>query len=153
MKKTTFLLRYTALFLTVCVLILFSSCKDPNAPKTREEKIEEVVEKIKADPAWLSQINAQAEEQDQPLDSLILKNAIYVVEMEENRNKSRDERIKDVVAKIYATPEWIANIRKDAEARNQPLDSMVNNAAIWMIDEEDGKHTQTAPISDTNSVK
>lgn len=111
-----------------------------NSEPTREDKIEEIITKIKETPDWLAGIKADAETKKQPLDTLIRQAAVYVVDTDLNKAKPREQRLKEMVETINKTPDWIAGIKKDAEAKKEPLDSLVMKAANWMIDDQDGKH-------------
>lgn len=146
MKKTTFFFGFASALLFSLSLLSFSACKDPNAPKSREEQIEEIVEKIKVTPEWLTQVKAKAEQNKQPLDSVMRNEAIFLVDKDVKKALPREQRIKDIVAKINGTPDWLAQMKKQAEEQKKPLDTIVLNNANWLIDEEDGKHApQPAP--------
>lgn len=62
-----------------------------------------------------------------------------------NRPKTREERIAATQEGIRNSPEWLDAIKKKAEDRKVPLDTMILRDAIWMADEEDGKHKEAAP--------
>ncbi len=54
--------------------------------------------------------------------------------------KTYEERVMEVESKIRNTPDWLESIQKKAKDQNIVLDSMIHKDAVWMIDEEDGKH-------------
>jgi hypothetical protein len=66
--------------------------------------------------------------------------------------KTREERIAATQEAIKNSPEWLETVKKKAEERHLPLDSMILRDAIWMADEEDGKHKEVpapaAPAAD-----
>ncbi len=137
MKKLTF-----SFLLPICLgfaaLSVLTGCED--GPKSREEKIKDMIEQINNTPEWIGGIKKDAEAQKQPLDSLVLKAATYMIDKEENKQLSREERIEKMKKNILANPEWIGGIKKDAETQKQPLDSLILKAATFMIDKEDGKY-------------
>lgn len=47
---------------------------------------------------------------------------------------SREADIRFVMQSIYGTPEWLEDVKKKAQEKNIPLDSMVLLDAIWVVD-------------------
>jgi Na+/phosphate symporter len=52
------------------------------------------------------------------------------------------QRIADMESKIRSNTKWMSEITRKATERKISVDSMLRADAIWMIDEEDGKHKQ-----------
>ena len=84
MKKSIFLSVFT---LALGCATLTSCGTDPNKPKTREERIAEYEEKMRSTPEWLADIKRKAEERKTPLDSMIHKDAVFMVEGEDGVRK------------------------------------------------------------------
>ena len=55
-----------------------------------------------------------------------------------NKPKTRDERIAAVEESIRSNPEWLNDIKKKAEDRKVPLDTMIHLDALFMVGNEDG---------------
>lgn len=131
-----FLFRPVLFILLICI---FFSCNDPYAPITKEERIEGMIKNIRNTPEWITQLNKEAKEKGVALDSLVKKAAVFMIEQEDNRKKSRFQRIEEIKQEIQKTPEWIGSLRKEAEEKKLPLDSLINAAAGFMVDQQDGK--------------
>ena len=145
MKKLNFhftTLHLFTLLVAFLLLVSFTSCE--SGPKTREEKIQEMVENINNTPEWIGGLKNEAEAKKRPLDSLVLEAATFMVDKQDGGTLSHDERIDKVKKNIMATPDWLAGLKKSAETQKRPLDSVIVEAANWMLDEEDGKHAQPA---------
>jgi hypothetical protein len=84
MKKSIFFSVFTLAFgfatLTGCG-------DDPNKPKTREERIAEIQENIRNTPDWLNSVKAKAEANKEQLDSMILKDAMWMVDDQDGLHK------------------------------------------------------------------
>ncbi len=70
---------------TVSALLLllslsFVACNNPEKPKTRDERIQEIVEKINNSPEWKSEVSKKAGERNLPLDTAIYYDAVWTVE-------------------------------------------------------------------------
>ena len=130
---------------------LFFGCEDPSKPKTREQRIAEMVENIKNNPEWLGSLKKEAEEKKTNLDSVIIGNARFMIEKEDGKlaaqngapatpKKPRAERVAEVEKEIRSNPEWLATIKEKAEKGKVSLDSAIRDNAVFKVDEEDGKH-------------
>ncbi len=138
MKKLTFSFLFP-ICLGFAILSTFTSCGE-DGPKSREEKIKDMIEQINNSPEWIGGLKKDAEAQKQSVDSLVLKAAIYMIDKEEDKQLSREERIEKVRKSIVGTPEWLGNLTKEAATKKIPVDTMVLQAATFMIDKEDGKY-------------
>jgi len=119
--------------------MVFLNCNDPYAPITKEERIGDMMKNIRNTPEWIAQLKKEANEKGVSLDSLVKKAAIFMIEQEDNRKKSRFQRIEEIKQEIQKTPEWIGSLRKESEEKEVPLDSLINAAAVFMIEQQDGK--------------
>jgi PBP1b-binding outer membrane lipoprotein LpoB len=143
MKKITFPFALTLSFFFATFMLL--GCSDPNAPKSREERIQSMIENINNTPEWIGGLKHDAEIKRKPLDSLVLEAATFMIDKEDAKSVPREARIEKVKKNMHETPEWLALLTKKAADAKMPLDSMMQHEASWMIDEEDGKHAQVAP--------
>jgi hypothetical protein len=84
MKKSIFLSVFT---LALGFATLTGCGTDPNKPKTREERIAETQEAIRNSPDWLNAVKAKAEMNKIPLDSMILKDAVWMVDDQDGLHK------------------------------------------------------------------
>ena len=102
----------------------------------RERRIKEYTTKILNTPEWLADLTKKAKASDVPLDSLIKKNAVYMVETEIVNKMGREEKVKEYTAKILNTPEWLEGLTKKAKASGVSLDSLIKQNAIYMAETE-----------------
>lgn len=63
--------------------------------------------------------------------------------------KTYEERVKETESKIRNSPDWLQSVQKKAQEQNTALDSMIHKDAVWMVDEEDGKHKPGAQPDST----
>ncbi len=49
-------------------------------------------------------------------------------------------RLDGMIKKVHNTPEWLGNLTVEAKKNHRNIDSLIRANAIWMMDEEDGKH-------------
>jgi hypothetical protein len=66
------------IILLVCSL---QACKEPGpAVGTRAFKIQEVIDQMKTNPEWMAMLNEKAIQQNLPLDTIMYKDAVWVVD-------------------------------------------------------------------------
>lgn len=149
--------------LMLMVSVSFFSCSDVQddetdevkIEKTYEERVNEIRESIRKNPEWLANIEKKAKEQNISVDSMILLDARWLVDDQDGKhldpsvlNKTTadttnvQQRIRDMESKIRKDAKWMEEINRKAKERNITADSMIKADAIWMVDEEDGKHKQ-----------
>lgn len=152
-------------FLTVLFLmssVAFFSCSDVQdetdevkIEKTYEERVNEIREGIRKNPEWLANVEKKAKEKNIPLDSMILLDARWLVDDQDGKHldpsvlktptvdtSNLQQRIADMESKIRSNTKWMSEITRKAAERKISVDSMLRIDALWMIDEEDGKHKQ-----------
>jgi hypothetical protein len=83
MKKSFFLAAFT---LCIGSFITFTGCSDPNAPKTTQERISEIEDQIRNSPEWLNQVKKKAEDNKVPLDTMIRKDATWMVDDQDGKH-------------------------------------------------------------------
>lgn len=139
--------------------LIISSCNDSEFAgnkknKTYEERYKELEEAIKNSTEWTASIEKKAKERNIPTDSMIKLDIIWTLDEQDGKHKPEnqppvvdttnkkpyDERLKEIIATIRASKEWMESIAKKAKDQQIPLDSMLIQDARWMIDEQDGKH-------------
>jgi hypothetical protein len=67
-----------------------------------------------------------------------------------NKPKTREERIAEFEQKMRDTPEWLSDIKKKAEDRKVPLDTMIHLDAVFMVGAEDGIKPEAVPAAATD---
>ncbi len=149
--------------LLLMVSVSFFSCSDVQddetdevkIEKTYEERVNEIREAIRKNPEWLANIEKKAKEQNISVDSMMLLDARWLVDDQDGKhldpsvlNKvtadttNVQQRIRDMESKIRKDAKWMDEVNRKAKERNITVDSMIKADAIWMVDEEDGKHKQ-----------
>ncbi len=136
--KSLCIFLFKSAFYSILTMV-FLNCNDPYAPITKEERIGDMMKNIRNTPEWIAQLKKEANEKGVSLDSLVKKAAVFMIEQEDNRKKSRFQRIEEIKQEIQKTPEWIGSLRKESEEKEVPLDSLINAAAVFMIEQQDGK--------------
>lgn len=153
MKKST-LLRFLS------ATLIGISCNNSNnaaspapvtaAPKSYEERVKEVENKIRNTPEWLSSVEKKAKDMNMSLDSMIHKDASWMIDEEDGKHNNAaeerakyEQRIKAEEDKIRANPEMMEFIKKKAEQNHNPVDLQIRMDAQWIVDEADGKHKKS----------
>ena len=70
-------------FSVVSFSLFLVSC----GPKTREERIIETVQKIHNDPEWMKDVVIKAAERNLPVDTQVLRNAEWQIDVEDGLHK------------------------------------------------------------------
>ena len=94
MKKSIFL---SAFALTVG-LVAMTGCggsTDPNQPKTREERVADIESQIRASEEWLQKVKQKAEDNHVPLDTMIFKDASWMVDDQDGKHKPENAPAAD----------------------------------------------------------
>ena len=154
--------QYWAALLLMVSVSLFS-CSDVQddetdevkIEKTYEERVNEIREGIRKNPEWLANVEKKAKEKNISVDSMILLDARWLVDDQDGKHldpsvlktpavdtSNLQQRIADMESKIRSNTKWMSEITRKATERKISVDSMLRADAIWMIDEEDGKHKQ-----------
>jgi hypothetical protein len=77
----------------LCFLVVASvmSCKDPQPLEgSREYKILEIYEQMKSSPEWMALLNEKALQQNLPLDTIMYRDAIWVIDQNAASNNASD---------------------------------------------------------------
>lgn len=114
------------------------------------EEIEAMKQKMLNNPDWLAQQKEKAAKRGIPLDSLLEKDAIYMLRIEKAKqqyirkhpngvNREMRKEIRAMKTHILNTPDWLEAIKERAKDRNIPLDSMVYIEAKFMVVQQQKK--------------
>ena len=143
MKKSVFffLITLTLGFSTT----LLTGCSDPNAPKSREDLIKDMVQHINDTPDWIGGLKKEAEEKKVSLDTLVIRAATYMIDKDAVAVLPRAAKLEKIKKNILETPEWIGKLKKDAETKKVSVDSLVVETANYMLNVEEGKTALPAP--------
>ena len=74
--------KYSLIFIAL-LSILVISCKSEPKVKTVEERVAELVEKMKTTPEWMAELERKALEQGVLVDSIMAKDAMWMVQKED----------------------------------------------------------------------
>lgn len=74
--------KYSLIFIAL-ISILVISCKSEPKVKTVEERVAELVEKMKTTPEWMAELERKALEQGVLVDSIIAKDALWMIQKED----------------------------------------------------------------------
>ena len=100
-----------------------------------ERKIKLMVEKIKQNPEWYKQVVDKSISGKISLDSALILDAKYVIDLEkkENINSDFNEKVKDMKEYIKKDLKWIEKAKKTALEKNISVDSVITSDAIWEV--------------------
>jgi hypothetical protein len=135
MKKNAFLLIATA------IMFACSSSENENVTTSSVEEVKDEVKKevvkdydyyvkrIGNDTVWMEKVEKQALERGISLDSMLHREARYMV----NYNSSKKTELVNQINKIKSNVEWMQKVEKQALERGISLDTMIYKEAKYMI--------------------
>lgn len=101
----------------------------------KENKILEMIKKVKNDNVWMEKIKKEAEQKNKNLDILIRENAVYMINvLAEEASRNRSQKINEMIEYIRKDLNWMKGIEQRAKEKNLPIDSVLLKDAVYQVD-------------------
>lgn len=103
----------------------------------KHQLIREYMNTISADSAWMSSVIEKANFYNMPTYDMLQADAEYLAMKQLSNPAIREEQIKAYENAIKNDPAWLEAVRQKAAERNIPLDEMIRQDAIYMLEQKE----------------